>query len=419
MSDPKTYLAFWTIPDARGMSVNRFPGMLTYSGDGPSVLELILQPNFGSIAVNGYNEVIWGEDARNQKYTLFGVRLRNDGGFTGYKFDVSCVLVGEHLKTMEEASFDKCWVRYNYLNRWALDNRFKGMSDRQRTIVSYDNGNRDSFLSLELDEQTKLMLFSRIEESFSDYSISASQVTDLCIALPEKASVDRFLHIVQEFTDFLSIALFSEQYPEEIVFTKNGINYRYSFLFEKKGATEPQAHPLIKLNEMRERIPGILKTWHSHYEQVTPICNYLIRSIENKGFINAPDFLIVAQALDGYFKRFVNHKDGKDIKQYKHQIEKLLRSFRNVDAVNRCHIDAEVLSQTRHKYSHLIPDDDGKINKAVSGWDLYWLTQKSIILLTCCILDLLGLSSDEINTCCKYSPIEQIINSFPIWIEPR
>lgn len=77
------------------------------------------------------------------------------------------------------------------------------------------------------------------------------------------------------------------------------------------------------------------------------------------------------------------------------------------------YFDAEELTQSRHKYSHLIPDDDKMVSKAVAGDDLYDLTQKCIVLLTCCILDNIGLTTDEINICFKDSAIQQIVRDLP------
>ena len=127
-----------------------------------------------------------------------------------------------------------------------------------------------------------------------------------------------------------------------------------------------------------------------------------------------PDFLIIAQALDGYHKRFVNKKDGRDIQKYQEQIEVLLNKFKTVKAIKACKIDPIVLKDSRHKYSHLYPDDEK--SQAVEGGDLYWLTEKCKILLTCCILNMLGLTNKEINLCCENSPISQIIDSLPLEI---
>lgn len=83
--------------------------------------------------------------------------------------------------------------------------------------------------------------------------------------------------------------------------------------------------------------------------------------------------------------------------------------------VHRCHIDPIVLKDSRDKYSHLYPDEEE--SKAVEGEDLYWLTEKCKILLTCCILNMLGLTNSEINLCIEGSPIQNIIDSSPFEFE--
>ena len=60
----------------------------------------------------------------------------------------------------------------------------------------------------------------------------------------------------------------------------------------------------------------MLQLWHSNFEEVAPISHYLINSLKNNNRFDIPDFLIIAQALDGYHKRFINKKGGKNIKKY-------------------------------------------------------------------------------------------------------
>jgi hypothetical protein len=159
----------------------------------------------------------------------------------------------------------------------------------------------------------------------------------------------------------------------------------------------------------------MLKKWYANFDQMSPICSYLVQSIHN-GVFDTPNFLIVAQALDGYHKRFVNKKDGKDVQQYEHQIKKLLKLFEGVGLLNQCKLDAEVLAHSRHKYSHLIPDNDTKkVEKAVRGSELFRLTRKAIVLLTCCILDYLGLTTEEINKCFEDSEVAQIVHTLSFY----
>ena len=96
-------------------------------------------------------------------------------------------------------------------------------------------------------------------------------------------------------------------------------------------------------------------------------------------------------------------------------IKILLKQVEDVDCIQKCNINPKTLTDSRDFYSHLFPDEEKK--SAVESEDLYWLTEKCKVLLTCCILNLLGLTNKEINLCCEQSPISQIIDSLPLEIE--
>lgn len=417
MAESKTYHGVWQVPDSRGMYARQFIGTLTYYGDKPSTLELIQEPNSGSVAVNAQYDVLWGEDVGGVKYTLFGATMVREMDFSKFTFVIRFILIGKHVRSLDEPCFDSCWVKFPYLNHWALDSRFNGGARSNMTIVSFDLGKRPPVLTAEIEENVKIMLWGCINDHFTPYEIKAFQATDLNIDTLENTSLNTYLKTISEFSQFLSIALFAEQHPGEVVFANKGVRINYPLLFDTKTSKEPWVLPLIKFDVLSQRIPDVLKQWHTHFDRVSPITHYLIRSLGNGNTFDTPDFLTIAQALDGYFKRFVNNKDGKDTRQYKQQIEKLLKLFKGVEVIQRINLDAEILAQTRHKYSHLIPDEDAKIAKALDeGAPLYWLTQKCIVLLTCCILDMLGLTTDEINLCCNNSPLNQIVISIPTWI---
>ena len=414
MNAPISYYGTWQIPDARGMFTRVFSGVLTYLGNKPSSLELIHEPHSGSISEFVHYDVIWGEDAYGSKFSLFDATLMQDLNFTKSTYLIRFILVGKHLPSLNEPCFDCCWVKYPYLNRWALDNRFDiNALDNHITNINLDFGQRPAFLSVEIEEGIRLMLWGHLTDNLTHFEITSTQATNLNIDTPENSPLFMYLKTISEFSQFLSIALFAEQHPSEVYFANKGEKNKYPLLFDRQPSKEPWILSLIKFYELKERMPSILKRWHSNYEQIAPICKYLIRSLNTESLFDAPEFLIVAQALDGYFKRFVNKKGGKNIKQYKTQIELLLNEFKDIMVLQACELDAEILTQTRHKYSHLIPDGDEKITNAVEGEDLYWLTQKSIVLLTCCILDMLGLTTEEINLCCSESPLERIVNSIP------
>lgn len=417
MANPTTYHGVWQVPDARGLYTRQFSGTLTYYGDKPTTLELIHEPHSGSISIFHYYDVILGEDAGGVKYTLFGATMFQEMGFSKTTFAIQFILIGKHVPSLNEACFDTCMVKFPYLNRWALDSRISGGMSQGQTIISLDLGVRPPFLTTEIEEGLRIMLWGQLTDNINRYSITANQITNLNIDTPKNVSLNKYLKTISEFSQFLSIALFAEQHPSEVIFANKGVRINYPLLYKTSISKEPWVLSLIKYDLLKDRIGDILVKWHSNYDRISPVSHYLIRALNGSNTFDVPDFLTIAQALDGYFKRFVNNKDGKDIRQYKQQIDKLLKQFKDVEVVKKCNFDSEALTQTRHKYSHLIPDEDVNIAKAVEeGEPLYWLTQKCIILLTCCILDMLGLTTDEINLCCNDSPINQIVISIPTWI---
>lgn len=242
--------------------------------------------------------------------------------------------------------------------------------------------------------------------------MTITQTTTLEIEASEAISVRLCMKNIEEFAQFLSIALYCDQNPAEIKFENKENRHESVLLFKKDESVNPGVFSLIKFGILKEKLPLMLNTWHQNFEKMSPISSYLIESLQKTNRFDVPDFLIIAQALDGYHKRFVNKKDGRDIQKYKEQIKILLNQFLDVKAIERCNIKPEVLTDSRNYYSHLFPDEE--IKSAVEGGDLYWLTEKCKILLTCCILNLLGLTNKEINLCCENSPISQIIESFPL-----
>lgn len=417
MTNPTTYHGVWQVPDARGMYTREFSGTLTYYGDKPSTLELIHEPHGGSISIFNHYDVIFGEAAGGVLYTLFGATMVREMDFSKTTLSVQYILIGKHVKSLNEACFNTCMVKYPYLNHWALDSRISGGGNRQQTLLSLDLGARPAFFSVEIENSLRYMLWGQLKDNITRYSITANQYTHFTIDTPENDSLNRYLNAISEFSQFLSVALFAEQHPTEIVFANKGVQVNYSLLFMTKPSQEPWVLPLIKFDCLKDRVKDILISWHINFKKASPITHYLLSAVSNVSSFDTPDFLTIAQALDGYFKRFVNNKDGKDIRQYKQQIEKLLKRFKDVEVIKAVNLDAEELTQTRHKYSHLIPDEDIKITKALEeGEPLYWLTQKCIVLLACCILDMLGLTTEEINLCCKDSPINQIVISIPTWL---
>ncbi len=419
MSNPVTFQAVWWVPDGhRRFSDEKYTGTLTYYGDENSSLEIINSRSNGVIGrVYEQYDVIYGKSANGQLFTLFNAVLVRQHNFTESLFQVNFILLDTHVDSLEVPAFDRCVVFYTYLRDWAFVPR-----------VSYDAkdddifewrlylGERRSIVSVDIERGVNTYLWGELTYHINRFSSSTEQATNYVIETEGKAPIRQFLDLVSEFSEFISIALFARQFPSEIRFKDKGCDRYFSFLFKRKSSVKPGRASLIKYEKLANRLPDMLLAWHSRHEQVAPISNYLIRSLKYDTPFDTPDFLIIAHALDGYFKRFVNKQDGKDTQKYKEGIDKLLMRFDGVEAIRKCKIDSTVVRDCRDKYSHLFPDDEDISKQAVKGEALYWLTEKCKVLLTCCILDMLGLNTEEINECCSDAPISLVVNSIPPWL---
>lgn len=399
----------------------KYTGTLTYYEDQDSILEIYhVLSNFHSHHYN-YNDVMWGRDANGKIFTLFNVVMKEQkrGDFTNTKFVVSMILMGEHVLSLDYNKYSRCIVKYSHLVNWTF-------YETQNVINTYYH-HQDNFFFLTIPVQTINIFEVSVDKSskwilnqnnsigndIRGYKITPSPYFE--IRATDPIPLKSYIRQIKEFTQFLSIALFGIQNPESIEFVVEGDNDTRKLFFKKEESYDPGFRSIIKLKELKEKLPSMLQLWHSNFEKVAPISHYLINSLQNNNRFDVPDFLIIAQALDGFYKRFVNMKDGKNIKKYEDQIKVLLSQFNNVEVIKKCHINPEILKDSRHKYSHLFPDDEESL--AVKGKDLYWLTEKCKILLTCCILNMLELTNEDINLCCNQSPISQIIDSLPPEIE--
>lgn len=413
-TDPDNRVMF---PTMRTGMRTKYTGTLTYREDMNSTLELYHVPSKFESKFYGYNDVMWGEDANGNIFTLFKViiksELKKNFDFTNTVFEVGMILLGEHVLSIRDTRYNQCIVQFQYLRNWAFQDCLKDVSYGNVYYHTLLGDNRYiPLLEANIDDSVKWVLRNRFIQNRSNYDLIINQMTELVIEAKNHVSIGAYLKHIKEFSQFLSIALYCEQSPSEIRLYNKATNRYYLLLFKKGSVVNPFNNKLIKFDALKQHVPDMLRTWHQNYEKVSPISSYLIDSLRNKSTFNVPDFLIIAQALDGYHKRFVNKKNGKDDRKYEKQIEILLKQFENVEAIQKCNINPMVLKDTRHKYSHLYPDDEE--SRAVEGDELYWLTEKCKILLTCCILNMMGLTNEEINICCDNSPISQMIkeNSF-------
>ena len=114
-ADPHNRISpFITVPEG---CESKCIGTLVYHGDKDSTLELYTNPSFISGHYYKYNDVMWGKDAYQMRYTLFNVIMKDEplGDFTKRSFDVGLILVGDHVLSLDEIHFSECTIQFPYL----------------------------------------------------------------------------------------------------------------------------------------------------------------------------------------------------------------------------------------------------------------------------------------------------------------
>ena len=400
----------------------KYTGTLTYYENEDSTLEIYHVPSNFHSSFYHRNEVMWGEDANGNIFTLFNVMIKDKKSlhdFTNTTFKVGLILIGEHVLSINEAWSKKCVVHFPYLNNWLFyetQHYIKFFCSEVSFQLQSEFNNRILF-EVNTKEKACLRLYYNNSVKFDIEGYKVNREPYFAIEVSKPKSIEYYLKLIGEFEQFLSIALFSEQNVSSIKFLSKNGDQRGGcrLLVKQESSTNPAFSSLIKFVPLKEKMSSMLSLWHENFDKIAPISGYLINSLQRKHTFDVPDFLIIAQALDGYYKRFVNTKNIIGCRGYENGIKTLLEQFKDVKCVQKCKIDPKVLTHSRDKYSHLLLDKDKPL--AVAGWDLYWLTEKCKILLTCCILYLLGLTNKEINLCCEHSPISQIIDSLPLEID--
>lgn len=407
MIESGTYLGEFWVPDNN----IRYFGALRIDEDGSASLEIHqTQENYSNTHFEGY-QTIWGIIADDYDVTLFNVAFRQSKGSSFVSFSVQYILSNSHIKSMDDALFNKCKAEFPYLRNWICSRRLcMGISNEKEALIVKRGTISNPTVNAILDDEIEIELHEgiRTKISYTSFHSEAYQYAHCILKTRNNKSINFYKQLITEFNQFLSIALYSRQYPNKVEFY-DGTGEQSTFIFSIGKSKEPWQQ-LVAFDTLKDKVPMMLQNWHNQYQQIAPICRYLLLSFDNKSF-DFPDFLIVAQALDGYHKRFLNKNDGRDRRKYKDGIDALLAHFSNVNAIKDAQIDSEVLEESRNKYSHLIPDDDDKITKAVSGQDLFYLTRKCKLLLTCCILEVSGLSIAEINECVQKSDVHYLADA--------
>ena len=395
MAESVTYLGTWWLPKDSTMDVSKRPvGILTIYENGGCELELH-NTNI-SAGELPYIDVLWGQDSRGVKYSLFNLECRQWSHIV--KYVAQYVLQGLLIESITSPSFKECNVAYTYLNEWTELTTMSIPNDYYNKKITINYGEENVYVQGELEPTIHYKIVDWFGYSTEKTSLNAQILTKFQIVSDDPISMGKFFGYVQEFTQFLSLALFSKQYPSALYFRRKNDDYSFRLYVEVPPSHRPTYSAVIPLIILKKEIPSYIKNYHAKYENISILTKRLIESTKRNEF-DASDFTILTQALEGYYYRFL--KAGKI------KFKEIIEHFSDIKAVVDCNIDSQELKDSRDLYSHFYEEKVG--DKIAKGYNLLILTQKCKVLLTCCILEQIGMTHETINNMLPHSIIGAIV----------
>lgn len=404
----ETWNGEWWVPQSEIPNAPNAVGrLLYYENKNPELEITVISTANAFVWPNKEYPVIYGMDASGNIFSLFNAYRHPENNASKIVFSIDYILIGEQVSTMEDTLFfKKAIVTFPHLHDLFVFRRVEEIVDNSTT--TYKINHQPSVLEypIKIDDKTTWTFVSNVETNITGkhYSdIHIHQDTNLVIEHEEITSINHFKYLISEFSQFLSVALFSNQQPSKIILVGESWTTEATLLYKPKASAEWHLR-FIGDAMPNSRISELLTQWHAKFNDIAPISSYLIRSTEYQTEFDAPDFLIVAQALDGYWKRFFNkcRTEGKDIRKYNEELQQMMAYFRGVAIIQNLGLDTVVAVQTRHKYTHWTPNGEEGTELAVTDpKQLRLLTLRMKILLLCCVLDYMGMTIQEIDTSFK------------------
>lgn len=358
---------------------------------------------FSSEKVPQY-DVIWGISSEAKEISVFNcyesMSLNTDCPFPVAKYSVQVVAVGKHIKSLDELGNYDAKAYIEELSYWFRPNIIHSSQQDKFFTFSADLENVNQIV-VTLDDGCKLELGGEVNITYgkTGMQVTINQMSTLSFACSKPISMNDAKRNVFLFEQFLSFATLTPVQSDRFLLIdkdkdgnpkKNKIIEIYEKKDERSNDPERFWEYLFVYETIKDSFSSIICKWYAE-KDVFPIRAHLIDSVGHRGSFCSNDFLIVAQAVEGYYCRF--RQDGLGLKTI---LEKLREDFANITILEMSDQDIKCIVDSRHYYSHLLPP--GKKSNVVDGHELYDLNHKLRKLLLCCILKFIGFNNEEINT---------------------
>ena len=445
MSNDLSFTGLFWLPNNED---GKIPGTLTFDQAKGTILTLLggfqefgNAEHFQPVIINGFT-------SSGKKLTLYKCfelnRSFSAPGMATSKIKCRFLFVGATFNNESDIVFNKLCVKLKNLDEWIGISGLefnKNFIDKPY-VIKYTIPDTINFT---IPGFKASFNFNPEYPSISIYNkkLSIGQRVQFVIETKEgeNDSFDNFSKKMFAFQMFLTIATHSPSFPEEIIYYSSSLNTEYEgktvFPDEirlyyintiKQTADEfDYLDILFRYSDITENFGHIIKTWYENQENLVSILGLFLQDYFKPGPFDENRFINIARALEIFHRKFFSNevlsKDDqkerlKDIcnnvpekhqnwlKQklafsnepsLKERIEELLRIFNNnvlKKIIKEENIFFNNIRDNRNYYTHYNPDLQ---NKVLKGGELYYLTERMKVLLTCCILEKMNIDKNIVE----------------------
>lgn len=354
--------------------------------------------------------VILGLTLQNKYITLLGCQAYPSitVGFDIplIEYHCQCILYGnQHFPDCNHESkiFATANIRMPILTEWLCPNTVQHKYENgvySFSVTGKKLTQSEKSVSLNDDVRIELLRCASIHITRDPRNIILGEETRIEFHSQRGFSLSNINKYVDLFAQFISFSALKLVQITQLTLSSGadskGEVYYYPTNFRYISPSDKPATFLFSYNDFEDKLSKnfthVVQKWYRVEEEIAPIREQLIESIIDKSRFTTWDFLILAQAVDGFHSRFVDRSDNK---AYIKRVDELLSKFSDVQKIKDSKLDSAIVRNSRHYYSHFFMLKEGR--EIYSGRRLYEQTVELRKLLVCCILNLMGFNNSDIN----------------------
>ena len=419
------YKGYWYLPSS---PEKKIAGNLAYYPNEKIVLELFGGFNTSLSALFNSNSqqepIIYGKTSDAKEITLLqcfqNVKINLSADFPIISYTCNFMIVGKLIADFDEKCQYTARVRIPELTYWChpqtIDINFPNAEDPSDNMtISVNTHQTLNDIEVKVDDKTSILLKKNCNCSTKNMllNVQLEQYAYLEIIKQNAVSIKELLTDIYKYEQFISLATLNIVKSSQIILYDSKLceqkNYTPIYLIhpfiERLDITPNfQVHEyLFTYSTIQDIYPNILQIWYNAKEEVNPIRSHLLESLKKKKVYGSVDFLIIIQAIEGFWWRFKDkvYREQHSIPSKERTmlntiLTELKNDFLDIALIKNLDIDIAAIVDSRHYYSHFVLCD--KKPKRLDGWDLIKQAKNLRLLLICCILSFIGLDNSRINT---------------------